>query len=80
MSIDELLKRKSKELNIDIIRNELSRNGDLHVLALRDSDKSYVVWTSYNTGEDKTSYVDFYNGKYDLTIDQAQIEYDRRFR
>lgn len=77
--INDLLKIKSEELNIEIVKQEIARNKDLHVLAFRKFDSSYIVWTSYYTGEEKTSYVGFYNGSYDLTRDVAEDVYAGRF-
>lgn len=75
-----LLDRKSKELNVDVISYNFKAEGDAIVLAYRPIDTSYIVWTTYCTGEAKTSFVDFYNGKYDMTKENATQEYERRLK
>lgn len=59
--IKELIKRKEKELKVYEIQKAFDSQNNLHVLCKRESDSSYVVWTAYYTGEEKTSYKDFYN-------------------
>lgn len=77
-NVDSLFERKKRELGVQIVGYEFSENKDLHVLAKRESDGTYVGWTSYYTGEDKTSYVDFYNGAYDMNKVQGLKELEIR--
>ncbi|RKJ31445.1 hypothetical protein D7X33_40390 [Butyricicoccus sp. 1XD8-22] len=76
--INNLIKRKEKELNIHVFEKVFDENRNLHVLCLKESDGSYVVWTSYYTKEAQTSYKDFYNGEYDLTLRKAIDEIRKR--
>src|SRR5699024_4338534 len=69
---------KEFELGVNVIDEQYSENGDLHVLCERESDGSHVVWTSFRTDDLETSYEDFYNGKYDLTREEGFKELDRR--
>lgn len=76
--LDKLIKRKEKELNLYIVDVVIGPNKYAHILAKRESDNSFVVWTSPYTGEYKTSYVDFYSGMYDMPLTHAVEELNRR--
>lgn len=76
--LDALLKHKEEQLNITVIDVAYDSNNHAHVLAKRKSDDSFVVWTSTNTGESKTTYIDFYNGKYDMDLNAGVTELNRR--
>lgn len=76
--IGRLLFQKEKELNLVVVGQEFDDRKNLHVLCNRRFDNSYVVWTAYNTGEEKTSFENFYNGKYDMTLEEGVRELERR--
>lgn len=78
--IERLIKEKESKLNVYVLEKSLDSKRNLHVLCKVEADGSYTIWTSFYTGEEKTSYVDFYNGKHDLTLKQAIEEFCKRIR
>lgn len=76
--VTELIERKKEELNLEVVKHQYSSNGDIHVHCKRSFDDKHVVWTSYWTGEIRTSYNDFYNGTYLEDIKQAELEFIKR--
>src|SRR5699024_6168701 len=74
----KLIVDKEIELNLKVVEESLDEKNNLHILCQRYSDNSHVVWTSYHTGEVETSYVDFYNGKYDMSREDGYKELNRR--
>lgn len=73
-----LIVNKQEELNFRVVDKVLDDNNDLHILCQRYSDNSYVVWTSYYTGDVETSYENFYSGEYDMDIEEGFEELFRR--
>lgn len=73
-----LIKDKEKELNVAVVDVKFDNEMNLHVLANRLTDDSYVAWNSYFVEEMEKSYVNFYNGKYDIDIEQGMRELERR--
>lgn len=76
--IGRLLFQKEKELNLVVVGQEFDDRNNLHVLCNRRFDNSYIVWTAYNTDEEKNSFENFYNGKYDMTLEEGVQELERR--
>lgn len=78
VKLKELIESKEVELNITVIK--IVRDGDKNavILAKRHFDDTHIVWSSYYTGEERTSYVNFYSGSYDLTLTRALDETQRR--
>src|SRR5690554_3132247 len=76
--IEGLIKEKESKLNAYVVERSLDSERNLHVLCKMETDGSYTVWTSYYTGEEKTSYVDFYNGSHGLSLKQAIEEFHQR--
>lgn len=76
--IKSLLAEKEKELNVHVVSTEFDEDKNLHILCHRITDDSFIVWSSYYTGEEKTSFVNFYNGAYDMTLEQGlEVLYER---
>lgn len=73
-----LIKAKEKELKVNAVEIMKDARNNVHILAKRDIDNSFIVWTTYNTGEPETSYQGFSNGKYDMTLPSAVNELLRR--
>ena len=76
--IKSLLAKKEKELNVHVVSTEFDEDKNLHILCHRMTDDSFIVWSSYYTGEEKTSFVNFHNGSYDMTLEQGVRELERR--
>lgn len=76
--LDALIKRKEEQLDIMVIDVAYDSDNNAHILAKRKSDNSFIVWTSINTGEMETTYVDFYNGSYDMDLNTGVMELNRR--
>lgn len=72
--IRNLINRKQKELNVYVLDYGEDEKRNVHFLAKRESDGSYVVWTSYRDG----NYADFYNGFYETNVKSAVDEFVRR--
>lgn len=75
---ETLIRRKEKDLNIYIIEILHDEKGNVHILAKKEANGEYAIWTSYFTGELKTSYVDFYDGIYTYDVKEAVNEYMKR--
>ena len=76
--LDTLIEERGKTLGFQMIEIVKDRYRNVHVLGKRKSDGLYAVWTSYYTGEDRTSYVGFYNGMYDISEVEGKKEIERR--
>ncbi|WP_144460404.1 hypothetical protein [Siminovitchia fortis] len=76
--IDALFAEKTEELNVRVIAYQFDEEKNLHVLCQRDSDRSYISWSSYYTGEKNSSFENFYNGKYDMDLGQGIRELKKR--
>lgn len=73
-TIRSLIERKQKELNIYVLDYGEDDKQNVHFLVKRESDGSYVVWTSYRDG----GYANFYNGLYEPDVKLAVEEFVRR--
>lgn len=84
--LNELFKKREirlqeRELVLDVQIHDIAidNNYNTHILAYRESDESFIVWSMYNNGiGDRTTYEGFYNGKYDLSENEAFNEMMRR--
>lgn len=74
----QMAKERESSLHVSILCQNKSTDGDIHVLCYRQSDNSYIVWTAYYTGCLSNSFEGFYNGRYDLTLEEALNEIERR--
>lgn len=76
----DLLIKKQNELNVTALEYE-DTESESHIICHRESDDTFIVWTSYYTNEAKTSYQNFFNGKYDIpTLELARQEVKRRMK
>lgn len=76
--LNQLIKENEQKLGLTTLETFEDEDGTAHILAQRTSDKSYIVWSSYYTGEESTTYASFHNGKYDMDIEQGINELKRR--
>lgn|SRR5699024_6468972 len=76
--IEKLIKEKEETLKVQTIEKVIDNQGDLHVLCKKEYDGSYAVWSAYYTGEEKTSFENFYNGSYSKYLKFAVDELTRR--
>ena len=74
----KLTQQKERELDMTVLEVVLDDHQNAHILAQRNRDGTYAAWTSYTTGEDSTSYIEFYSGKYDMSLSDAVDELKRR--
>jgi len=76
--LNELLESKETELNVVIVDVTVADNGDAHVIAKKNFDGSFVVWSSYSTGEVETSHENLYSGFYcDKLVDAIEEQNNR---
>ncbi|WP_078598625.1 hypothetical protein [Evansella clarkii] len=69
--LNNLVQSREKVLGVRTLEIVKDRHGNTHILAERIRDKSLIVWTSYFTGEEKTSYEGYHHGEYDLSLTDA---------
>ena len=72
---------QERELALDVQINDIAIDNsyNTHIMAYRESDESFIVWSMYNNGiGDRTTYEGFYNGKYDLSENEAFSEMMKR--
>lgn len=77
-TIDKLIKRKESKLKINVLEVVFDPMENLHLLCKKETDGSYVVWTAYNTNDEKTKYENFYHGLHDLSLKEAINEFTKR--
>jgi len=70
----ELLSTKEKELEVTILACELDEEKHMHVLAERNTNRSFIVWTALRSGYEKEFYQQLYNGRYDMNREEALDE------
>lgn len=78
--LEKMIKKKEKELKVQVIEKVIDSLGDVHLLCKKELDGSYAVWSSYNTGEEITSYENFYNGFYSKDLKVAVMELTKRVK
>lgn len=76
--IENLINTNQEKLNVHVVATKMDEGKNLHILCKREFDDSYVTWTSYYTGEEKNSFVGFYDGHYDMTLEQGVRDLERR--
>lgn len=75
------IRLQEREIALDVQIRDIAVDNDYntHILAYRERDETFIVWSMYNNGiGDRTTYEGFYNGKYDLTEDEGFNEMMRR--
>lgn len=76
-TIDQLIRRKEKEKNIDVFERAFDAMGNLHILC-RNETGTYTVYTAYRTK--KATYEKLYLGKTFLSLTKAIDEYTKRVK
>lgn len=78
IALQDTLRERETALNVRTIDIQYDNERNAHIIAQRNSDGTFVVWTSYYTREEQSRYFGLYNGTYDLDLRQAVREQDRR--
>lgn len=78
--LDALIRRKEREQEVILVDSKTDREGNVHVLMRRYPRRQcHIVWTTFDTGEEETTYSDFYKGMYNLSHESGLAEIRRRW-